>query len=82
MATGYTIVRSGLSLPCSVPVLPGTSETDADLQRRTEKCSHDEVQLYTSQRVAERAAASARLNYDVVLHVVEVIVTAAEVSRA
>ncbi len=33
--------RVGLSLPCHVPVLPGTPDVDAPLEERTEKCHID-----------------------------------------
>jgi hypothetical protein len=39
--TQVNIARVGLSLPCCVPVLPGTSDTDAPLEERTEKCHVD-----------------------------------------
>jgi len=35
------IARVGLSLPCEVPVLPGTPDVDAPLEKRTEKCHVD-----------------------------------------
>lgn len=35
------IGRVGLSLPCCVPVLPGTPDVDAPLEQRTEKCHVD-----------------------------------------
>lgn len=35
----YQIGRVGLSVPCEVPVVPGTPEVDAPLELRTETCS-------------------------------------------
>jgi hypothetical protein len=37
----YQVARVGLSLPCAVPVIPGTPDTDAPLTERTEKCHVD-----------------------------------------
>ena len=36
-----TIVRVSLSLPCKIPVLPGTGRTDAPIKKRTEYCATD-----------------------------------------
>jgi len=35
------ITRVSLSIPCRIPVLPGTFETDAPLETRTEFCAVD-----------------------------------------
>ena len=35
------ISRVGLSLPCTVPVVPGTDNAEAPLEERTECCSVD-----------------------------------------
>lgn len=59
--------RVGLSLPCMVPVLPGTPDTDPPIEERTETCNVDAwwimgrastchyhlVQLFGDERVAE-----------------------------
>lgn len=37
--TEYQITRVNISLPCKVPVLPGTPITDAPLDLRTEYCA-------------------------------------------
>jgi len=41
MTFTYTISRVSLSLPCKIPVLPGTPDTDAPLDVRTERCAVD-----------------------------------------
>lgn len=38
---GYTVLRLGVSLPCHVPVLPGTPDTDAPDEAKTEACAVD-----------------------------------------
>ena len=35
----YTVVRSNVSLPCEIRVLPGTPIADAPVAQRTERCS-------------------------------------------
>lgn len=37
----FDIARVSLSLPCMVPVLPGTPKTDAPIEQRTETCNLD-----------------------------------------
>jgi hypothetical protein len=39
--TGIEIGRVSLSLPCDVPVLPGTGDTEAPIEQRTERCCTD-----------------------------------------
>jgi hypothetical protein len=41
MAVPINFVRVGLSLPCEVPVLPGSPDVDAPPDQRTEKCHVD-----------------------------------------
>lgn len=38
---GIFFMRAPISLPCSVPVVPGTSDTDAPIEERTEVCAVD-----------------------------------------
>lgn len=40
-APGVPILRVPISLPCQVPVLPGTARTDAPIDERTECCATD-----------------------------------------
>jgi hypothetical protein len=35
------VMRIPISLPCQVPVLPGTPDTTADITNRTERCAVD-----------------------------------------
>lgn len=41
MSTDIPIARVGISLPCQVPVVPGSPQTDAPIEQRTETCSTD-----------------------------------------
>jgi len=40
-AADAVITRVPISLPCCLPVLPGTPDTDAPIEQRTEKCAVD-----------------------------------------
>lgn len=40
-APGFDIIRVNISLPCTIPVLPGTPDTDAPIEQRTEVCAVD-----------------------------------------
>lgn len=40
-ADELTIMRVPISLPCMVPVLPGTCDTGAPIEQRTETCNVD-----------------------------------------
>lgn len=37
--SSYGVTRVSLSMPCSVPVLPGTKDANAPIEQRTDKCA-------------------------------------------
>lgn len=39
--SGVIIWRVPISLPCNVPVVPGTPDTSAPIEQRTERCAVD-----------------------------------------
>jgi hypothetical protein len=39
--TDVPVMRVPISLPCQVPVLPGTPDTTAPIEQRTERCAVD-----------------------------------------
>ena len=41
MSDDIPVMRIPISLPCNVPVLPGTPDTDAPIEQRTERCAVD-----------------------------------------
>jgi hypothetical protein len=41
VSEGVPYMRVPISLPCEVPVLPGTGDTHAPIEERTELCSTD-----------------------------------------